>query len=424
ADEQSQQFKFDVAPGHRYYVKPRTADMYFDVSDNSTADGAAICLWTWNNGTPNQQFQFISAGGGYKERVIQLEQKLDGIRKTIILYQETSIGSPQKGQYFTNVLSALAQAEPNFFDPRDPQKVLTYFVALGTVKLTMMREQALFYKEIYGTADLDKDKHLENLKKTIKDYKAAGDKSRAKALEWRLGLIRLEHRQEHPIGVLGPTTTDIWSVVDSFDGGGGSWQRNSLTGGDPDPEGNARRELERRTSLVRDQYSAELDSFLAPAYLWPYLDPTNPDKPKRKAVVTADGFYGGTKESAFDDNPGGQPITRIVVHAGSRVDGVEVFYGGKSGGLHGKRGGNTFALDLQPGESVVGVYGRSGAVLDSLYFETDRGHILGGGGRGGGGEWRADPPEGTDATLMKISGFQGSGHLEGIKLHWQYWRDE
>jgi hypothetical protein len=105
------------------------------------------------------------------------------------------------------------------------------------------------------------------------------------------------------------------------------------------------------------------------------------------------------------------------------VDGVEIFYGDKSGGLHGKRGGNTHSLDLAAGELVVGAWGTAGDAIDSLYFETDRGHIVGGGGRGG-AEWRADPPEGSDAKLSKISGNQGAGHLAAIKFHWQYWRDE
>lgn len=538
-EEATQQFKFDAADAHRFFIKPRSADLYFDVVDASPHAGAAICQWTWNGNTANQRFQVITAGGGYyyivaensgkfldvqaiskddgaqliqhdrqeaahqmfriipsgqiynevdslpfvfedtadrlrdivagiagtvpelgsalknlvqffwpqnamtsvwaqmkeyinalvreliaKERVVQLEQRLDGIRSNINDYMKTSYGTPQKGMWFTSVLSSLDDAESFFYDARDPQKTLPYFVALGTIKLTMLREQVLFYKEIYGVPDPDAAQHLKDFQAIIAKYKAAADKACTNALIWRLGLIRVDHSTTTSIGALGPTTNHIWAVIDDYDCTRQSWQYNTLSGGTYDAEQISTREFERLKAAVTAQYGADLDNYLAPAYLWPYFDMTKPDRPKRKPIVVTSGPFAGRNYTAFTD-PGGSRITRVCVYGGSRVDGVEVFYDGKSAGVRGKVGGRTVCHVLKEGETIVAAYGRSGAVVDALFFETSRGHIVGvGDPRGGSRDWRADPPEGTAASLLNISGYHGSGHLEGISFHWQFFRDE
>ena len=112
-----------------------------------------------------------------------------------------------------------------------------------------------------------------------------------------------------------------------------------------------------------------------------------------------------------------------MVYAGQRVDGLEVFYGGRSGGLHSQRGGNTYALDMRPGEAIVFAHGRAGDAMDVLYFKTNMGREVGGGGVGG-NPWTTAPPQGSNATLFKVSGRQGSNHLAGLTFTWRYFRQE
>ena len=222
--------------------------------------------------------------------------------------------------------------------------------------------------------------------------------------------------------MLGPTTTTIWTASDHICTWEVSYRHNSLGGGELYGEKKAKTALAQRRAQVQFAYGADLDLLLSPAYLWRYMDPANPGQPDSKPVYVTSGPFGSSgRESGFDDNPDGKPITRIVVYAGSRVDGLEVFYGGRSGGLHGKRGGDTHALDLAPGETIVSASGRGGDGMDALYFKTSGGREVGGGG-GGGGPWYAGPPQGSNATLYKVSGKQGSAHLAALNLTWSYLR--
>jgi carbonic anhydrase len=363
-----------------------------------------------------------------QERATQLEQRLAGLHRVLRDYNRTSYGTAQKGQWFTSLLALLDQAEPFFFDARTPEKSLTYFVPMGTLRIFALREQYLYYERIYGHADPDRARHLHDLKAAIDRYTQAALRAKETAIRWRVeDKIGLDTRQERGVGVLGPTTTTIWTAADRVCSWQQSFQHNSLGGGDLYGQEHATTALAQRRAQVQFAYLADLNLLMSPAALWPYLDPTNPDDPAptQAPVFANSGPFGSTSryEAAFDDDPKGQAITRIVVYAGSRVDGVEVFYGGRSGGLHGQRGGNTYALDLLPGETIVSAHGQAGEAMDSLYFTTSRGRDVGGGAQGGGPHgtpWSAAPPQGSEAILYKVSGRQGARHLAGLSLTWQY----
>ena len=357
-----------------------------------------------------------------QERIIDLDKRLSGIYTNLKRYQD-AVGV-QKGQWFTTVLGNLNDAEPYFLDTRDPEKSLPYFVALGTIKLTMLREQVLFYQQIYGEADQKRAEHLKEFHDTLRTYLAASRLSRTKAMHWRLGKISFAHTQEHPVGILGPTTTDIYTAHDALTGWTASYRYNSLTGGTPDAEGRARSEYEGRRLHVEAQFGVELDAFLTPSYLWKYLNPEETAKPNRTRVRFTTGPYAGRRHQAFTDNPNGAPITRVKIHAGDRLDGVELFYGDVSGGLHGKVGGSMHCdVTLEAGEAIVAAYGTHGEVMHSLWFETNRGRVFGA-GIDRVHAWSADPPESVRPTLTHIAGFQGSGHIDGLTMHWEYWREE
>jgi hypothetical protein len=363
-----------------------------------------------------------------RDRVIQLEQRLAGLHNVLNDYNRTSYGTVQKGQWFTSLLAGLNQAEPFFFDERNPEKTLTYFVPMGTLRIAALEEQYLYYDRIYGQTDPDRAQHLADLKGAIKKYSDALAKAQAAAIRWRVqDKVTFDVQTEKNIGVFGPTTDTTWTATDRLCPWEISFSHNSLGGGERYGEEKAKIQLAQRRAQVDAAYKGDLDLLFAPAYLWPYLDPTNPDRPPSSQpeptpiFVTSGPFGSFSNETPFDDNPNGDAITRIVVNAGSRVDGIEVFYGGRSGGLHGARSGNTYSLDLGPGETIVSASGRGGDAMDALQFTTSTGRTVGGGGPGG-TPWYAAPPQGSDGVLFKISGRQGGGHLATLNLTWTYVR--
>ncbi|MDC8012620.1 insecticidal delta-endotoxin Cry8Ea1 family protein [Tahibacter soli] len=358
-----------------------------------------------------------------QDKLDQLSKLLDGLRLQLAAYNKEQYGSAIKGGMFTTLLGLLNAAEPFFFDPADPQRRLPFFVALGTIRLAALRELYTSYKQIYNEDDRNAAQHLKDLQDKIKKFTAAATLSRARALEWRIGKVKVVHTESTEWGVVGPSTTHRWAAHDEYDGFRREWSYNTLTGGTGNAESLARKAHVDRQEEVRSQFSAELDRFLSPARTWRYLDPAVTDKPTQIPVDMQTGPVGGQGGTEFLDDPKNKPITRIVVYAGARVDGLEIFYGGVSGGLHGKRGGSTHAHDLEPGEKIIGVWGRAGAALDALYFETNKNRQIGGGG-GGGNEWIASPSDDMGSSLWKVGGRKGSAHIEAVKFFWRYIRED
>jgi hypothetical protein len=532
----TQQFEFIPVGNREFFIKPRF-DMYLDVPGDSKDNGTPLNIWTWNNNTANQRFQFVAGPGGYyyircsvsgkvfdvtyvsledgatvaqhdqhrpdqgkhqlfrpvpvgldysradampfivnntsdgmknlvagiagstpeigsalkglvqflwadgqgevmkqmrdyvevlvkelieQSYVKQLENHLTTLRTDLDSYTKAALGK-QKSDFFSGVLLKLNDAEPYFFDQNNPQSRLPYFVALGTIALTTLREEYLFYEQIYREPDGRRTDRLADFKTKLAAYLKAAEVSRARALTWRLGKITTDHQVEHPWGVLGPTTTDIYIAQDSYSGWRFSQQYNSLTGGEPRAEANRNEAYQKHREQITAQFGAELDAYLTPSYLWKYLDPSQTAQPTRTKKELVDGPFGGRKYTRFED-AGGAPITRIVVQAGTRLDGLEIFYGGVSGGLHGWAGGHRIDVTLEPGEQVVAVYGTSGEVLHGIWFETNLGRTIGGGGGGNG--WSTDAPDNLHAVMSRIAGYQGSKHIDGVSIHWEYYRDE
>lgn len=103
-------------------------------------------------------------------------------------------------------------------------------------------------------------------------------------------------------------------------------------------------------------------------------------------------------------------ISALKLRTGSRVDQLNTTYRNNRGSwtqTHGGGGGgegNT--LQLQPGQFVTRVWGRSGSRVDQLNFQISDGRTVGGGG-GGGGEFSWSTPGGNF-----VLGFQGRSGSE------------
>jgi hypothetical protein len=150
------------------------------------------------------------------ESTKQLEERLEGIRRVLNDYKHTSLGSRQKGEWFTSLLAVLDETEPFFFDKDYPEKTLPYFVAMGTLKLAALREQCLFYKDIYLIPDPDAVEHLQELKDKIREYTDAAADLRKRVMKWRLDMIQRQV-SERMVSDFG-NKVRTWVVSDAMDG--------------------------------------------------------------------------------------------------------------------------------------------------------------------------------------------------------------
>ena len=106
------------------------------------------------------------------------------------------------------------------------------------------------------------------------------------------------------------------------------------------------------------------------------------------AIGTA--IFGGSGGTAFVDNVSRvRRIARIEIRHGGYVDALQLTWEMEDGSRvqgpwRGGGGGNLTQLELDPGETIVKITGRSGAYVDQLTFYTNKGRMLGPYGGSGG----------------------------------------
>ena len=137
---------------------------------------------------------------------------------------------------------------------------------------------------------------------------------------------------------------------------------------------------------------------------------------KRAVCPWPVGPYGGRGgRDIFTEIYCNADVSRIFIRAGGVVDGIMFTYqypGGKSfnGGYHGGYGGyaHTITINVSKGERVIGVFGRSGGLVDLLGFVTNWGRIFGPYGTCGGRPFTVNS--------CKVKGIQGraGGYLDSI----------
>ena len=132
------------------------------------------------------------------------------------------------------------------------------------------------------------------------------------------------------------------------------------------------------------------------------------------------GSYGGGGGGSFNELPNncGAVVSKIVIRSGSRIDAIQVTYRLSNGQdstetLHGGRGGgeNKINIDIDGGERLIGVFGRSGGAVDMLGFVTNKGRIFGPYGGCGGGPFTVN-----SCLVRGIFGRSGSA-IDSIGFH-------
>lgn len=356
-----------------------------------------------------------------QEKLKILQDTIAGLGDGLKKYNKEPDDSEYKGSKLAGLITIHEQLKPTFFHLDQPEQTLPYFVAFGTIRLAALRESIVAYERIFRKPDPNRAARLKDLQEEIEQFRQGATRARERALEWRLAMIESHHSQSREAREL--SRTHKWWVDDKYDNWSQSWLYSKLDGGDANGESLASLAKAERVESIRSSFGAWLDHVLGPAVLWRYLDPSVRDKPKKVEKSFQTGPFGNVREATFRDVSGGKRITRIVVHTSDRVTGIQMYYGGVTPGLRGARGTAVHSIDLEPKESIMGVWGRRGDGLTAIYFQTNRGRSVGGGGAGG-EEWVADPLDELNASLAFIGGRKGAKYIDALWFSWKYTVEE
>ena len=126
----------------------------------------------------------VASGLINKNNSKQMRSQTEGLYNVMEAYLRQAPGTAEKGQYFTNMMTSLLLYQPYFFNDEAPWDNLAYFVSVGTLHLTVLREQHLFYSKIYGHEDSQTTQHQQDLEEKVKKYLTARNKAVAKCIEW------------------------------------------------------------------------------------------------------------------------------------------------------------------------------------------------------------------------------------------------
>lgn len=362
-----------------------------------------------------------------EEFIKSLGLKMTGIKNVVRQYAKATLGA-DKGQWMTSMLEELEASQPYFFDERAPEKTLPHLLTLGSLHLSALRERYDNFEKLYREKPDDPAELLKDLQDRVKLYVDGAAKARQKTLDWRLGLISLSKEMEYQAG---QAHHEVFIVRDSYDG----YYRAYGSGRQDENRAQAEATLAERTRLVKEDFNAELDALFGSALAWQYINPAIKQQPVMMPVTLTSSLFGMKRGNAFDERDYvlHAPIKVIQIQfndAGDRVLGLsidrKVPQGPSAWGVLGLPA-TLRTHYLAPDEFITAAYGNHGGPgqpLYSLYFVTNKGHIVGGGRRDIGEPWGSEAPVGINARLKTISGWFSTYLIEGIVLKWMYERQE
>ncbi|WPB75604.1 hypothetical protein KYC5002_42245 [Archangium violaceum] len=345
-----------------------------------------------------------------------LSDKLSGLYNLTIAYADAP---PERRQStFAALLADLQVQEPFFVNLSSARNTLSFFLPFGSLMLITMREQILFYQDIYGVP-LDPQERqtlVDALQAKIDAYQSAVNTARSQLLSQRAAMVTILDESS--------ITSDMWVPIDTYSGWRGTQE---FGGGSKDRAQQAANEhAESETNALA--YS--LDQNIAQTQLWSWMNPDNTTPIQAPSLIYLDGPYGSYQSStAFSAVAGtGSSITRVVVMAGSLIDSLEVFIDGVSTGRNGGSGGAPNTLDLASGETIVRANGYSSGLINELGFtsSTGRSFLAGSlnGTNGTTGTFTSEAPAGTaNGRLVGMSGYSVNGtsassNLKVLTFHW------
>jgi hypothetical protein len=352
-----------------------------------------------------KKVEAIAAGLIEKNNSRDMRNRTEGICNVMKLYLDLPPGSANKGNRFDNMLTALEQNQPCYFNDESPWLNLTYFAFLGTLHLAVLREQHLFYKDIWGGEDEAADQHQRNLETTVEKYLEARNKIVCKCLEWRAGEIKLVYQKEKK----GYNNEYELHIVDTLRNINERFEWS-------DWQHVGQRKYMCRIKQLKDWvdtgYKSQIEALLSPTFSWPLYHPnptaallmnepgTNDSSAVRQGQISQSesdvftlqrlmmdypGWIGDGIWPQIQDNNGSYfnhkelfkahgSISKVIVHGGDWIDGIEVFYSGQAAALIGLKGGSRHeTLELGPGELITGLWandrGENGSI-STLKLQT------------------------------------------------------
>lgn len=362
-----------------------------------------------------------------EEYIKSLGMKMTGIKNVVRQYAMATPGA-DKGHWMTSMLEELEASQPFFFDERAPEKTLPHLLTLGSLHLSALRERYDNFEKLYQKQPSNPAELLKDLQDRVALYVKGAASARQKTLEWRLGLISLSKEMEYRDG---HAHHEVFIVRDSYDG----YYRAYGSGRHEENRTQAEAMLVERKRLVKEEFNAELDALFGSALAWRYIDPEIKDQPKIGQPTLTSSVFGAMRGDAFSERDFllSAPIREIQIQlndAGDRVLGLYI----DRNVPHGPTGWGYRGLPatlrrhyLAEGEYITAAYGNHGGPGDplySLYFVTNKGHIVGGGRRDIGQSWGSEAPVGSNARLKTISGWFSPRTIEGIVFKWTYDRAE
>lgn len=367
------------------------------------------------------------------ENLKNLRSDLQGARQNAQEYSTTVSVTNRLGKLIA-AIAAATQREDTFLRDQEGAGVLPLLAAWGTLVLTLRAEMvkeydALHPNETAAEKQAGKADELTYLQSAIARYGAAVQRSREKVLATRLARIKQEFKADRDYIDPGNGRMFIvdWRndwVTDSYDG----WRMErryrhpNSDPGDPASEANITYARQAREAQVRAQFEAELDALLAPAYLWPYIDPTKAEKPSAQKITAAVGTFGGRPGgTTFSMGTGG--LKKIVVCYGAGhpfVCGLKLTYANGAEQTYGKAGSGQATLELAEGEYVTNVRGYEWDLIEGLMLETNHGRLVEGGRLGHHSFFEAGLDDAVNARLVGISGTHTDDFFNTLTFHWEY----
>ncbi|GIM09166.1 hypothetical protein Vretimale_13037 [Volvox reticuliferus] len=391
---------------------------------------SALVEFFWKPDTDDKPYKVFNMFEGYMAEVLhnfmdearmkEMATLTAGLQSFASLYGVSSYGNLQKGIYLAELMGRITELGPKFFSSSDPSsiaQVLPYFITLGTLKLTMLREQYTMYKQLYGMDDPDSAHHLAALQQAIRYYTSSIIvAARDIIMNWRESKFHYEDVQPTwPCYVNTywawddaesctpnvQNSTCLWNIVSS------SGDSNSSNA-----KKNVQNALERHKKSVMEELDMRLTHLLLPTRLWPYLDPTNPNLPVVRINDTWSTYFGACSSITFEDNPTEATITGVAISYSSHVEGLGVLYSDVSGGAYGLVRDSIVRLDGD--EVIVNAKGQEGGTVNQLVFVTSKGRKIGGGGLDG-----SFFSSGA-GRLIAISAYNGTNSsLDCIRFLWR-----
>lgn len=340
--------------------------------------GLATIFWPQSESQPDLTWDVIEKGvatiaGELIDRN-NTQLRLDGLQALIKLYIDADKDTKQKSDFFDELISWFAENKAYYFKSTAPWLTMPYFVSVGTLQLTTLREQAFSWQEIFGTPDPHPDKRLKILQDAIDEYREGAKKIHEKCLAWRQSKVTQSDWTEWRDGGFWGQECTVQDSLLGISKKFKAWYYGSGGIHADDPKGtayvasDAAAMYQELLAWVDIIYRQQLDDVLAPRQQWSNFairDPTQQPVVQRSVIKT--GGIWGTGVTAgmlsFNDRALAEKhgaITQIVLYSSDdrkHLVGLLVQYGGVNSDLRGKRSDNNQTLTIGTEESIVCVSG-------------------------------------------------------------------